>query len=148
MLNSERQKTNPTMHKAIKFFVALFLAVTSWGQSNSGSALKLTGTDFVRAYKQVSGTFANKDIAFEFWFRARSPGALVGEADAADTTQWDTLIAELLSNGMIAVGFSGVPTIFVGPVRLSEWHHLVISYDQTSQVLSTYLDDQPGVFSA
>ena len=140
------------LRRCVRVWLLLLTAVTilfpnAHAQNNSGSALSLSGSDFIRANNQLSATFPDDNIAFEFWFRAITSGALVGEVDAFDVTQWDVLLAEVLPGGQVIVGFPGISPVIAGTVEFNTWNHLTFVYDDVNKKLTAFLNDGPTVTS-
>lgn len=119
-----------------------FLCPAVLGQNLAGKAIALSGTDFVRSTLWSNEMFPDENFTFELWFNADSPGVLVNESDTADVTQWDIAFAEIFPNGVIKAGAPNLPTVTLGSVPFGTWQHLTITYNQTNQTLSAYLNGQ------
>lgn len=106
----------------------------------AGKAITLRGNDYIRTTLWSPALFKDKNFTFELWFSADGPGVLVGEPDTANVNLWDYSFAEVFPDGIIKVGLPGLATFTVGKVGFGDWHHLALTYDQNSKVLSAYLD--------
>jgi hypothetical protein len=148
MQTTQRLRGIVSFHFALLLLAAFgFISPLAHGQINSGNGLTLSGNDFIRANKQLSGTFPDDNIAFEFWFRAITSGALVGEVDAFDVTQWDVLLAEALPGGQVVVGFPGISPMVAGTIQFNTWNHLTFVYDDVTKKLTAFLNGGPTVSS-
>src|SRR5688572_1929967 len=130
------------IHVVRQCFLAFFIALlpASALAQTAGKAVALKGTDFFRTTLWSPQLFDTKNLSFEFWFNADSPGVLVSETDTADVALWEIAFAEIFAGGVIKAGAPNVPTITVGTVPFGTWNHLAIVYNQTNQTLYAYLN--------
>lgn len=110
--------------------------------SAAGYALPFTGTEFLRTAFPTSMLFDDEDLTIELWFNARAPGALLGEVDSVDASRWEYTLAEILADGTLRVAAPGVPAFNAGSIDFGDWHHLAIVYEDSTDLLSAYLDSR------
>ena len=101
----------------------------------AGNAVKLAGNDYFRTTTWSPDLFASRSFTFEFWVLPESPGVLVNEADTADVTKWDFAFLEILENGTLAVGTSGITPFNAGLLGFGSWKHVAVTYDNTAKSL-------------
>lgn len=108
----------------------------------AGNAVKLSGTDYFRTTTWSPDLFSSRSFTFECWVLPESAGVLVNEADTADVTKWDFAFLELLENGTLAVGASGITPFNAGPLGFGSWKHVAVSYDDTAKSLAAHINGQ------
>src|SRR5688500_6041582 len=105
-------------------------------QGEAGSMGVLTGTNFFHSTFQ---TYPGP-MTVQLWFNASVPGVLISEL----RSEPGFAIAELFPDGILKVGWPGLPVISIPGISLKTWRHIALTYDATAKVFSAYLDGQPA----
>ncbi|MGH2771712.1 MAG: PA14 domain-containing protein, partial [Actinomycetota bacterium] len=82
-----------------------------------------------------------ESVTLELWFKPEAAGVIVSElGQSAINTGWHDSQLEILPTGEVLASVWSLPPVSLGLASFNSWHHAVLRYDRTSQILDGYLD--------
>ncbi|MGH2773167.1 MAG: PA14 domain-containing protein, partial [Actinomycetota bacterium] len=88
----------------------------------------------------------SQSVSLELWFKPEAAGVIVSElGQSTPNTAWHDAQLEITPSGQVLGSVWILPPVSLGTASFGSWHHAVVRYDHTTQMLDGYLD---GVRSA
>jgi serine/threonine-protein kinase len=104
-------------------------------------AIQLNGVSDYVLSPNIGPSLTEGNVTIALWFKAGSGGVIVDELGQAQLdTGWHDSEIELMNDGELKLRVWNVKPLTVGKVAMNEWHHVVLRYGKTAQIMDGFLD--------